>query len=92
MVKTSEREELLWRILILIVTGIILWIWAYLVVILIVVHFFIVLFSDRKNKDISNFCEIWSSEAYRYVRYMTFATNERPFPFNNLKNIRKFEK
>jgi hypothetical protein len=87
-----ERAELLWRILILIVGGIILWAWAYLIILLVVVHFFIVAFSGKKNKDLADFCEYWNSEAYIFVRYITFMTNERPFPFNNLKRIGKFEK
>ncbi|MFA5060821.1 MAG: DUF4389 domain-containing protein [Candidatus Pacearchaeota archaeon] len=87
-----ERMEILWRILVLIVTGIILWAWAYLIGILAIVHLFIVLFSGKRSKDLAEFCEYWSSESYRFYRYITFTTNERPFPFTNLKRISKFEK
>ena len=90
--KVSERGELLWRILVLIVSGIILGIWKGLVTILFIVNFFIVLFSDKRNKDIADFCDYWNSEMYRFVRYINFATNERPFPFTNLKRLGKFEK
>jgi hypothetical protein len=90
--KVSERKELLWRILVCIVSGIILGIWKGLIQILFVVHFLIVLFSGKRNKGIANFCEIWNSEAYRFLKYINFVTNERPFPFTGLNTLSKFEK
>lgn len=90
--KDSERIEVLWRILVLIVTGVVLWVWAYLIGALAIVHLFIVLFSGKRSKDLAEFCEYWNSEAYRFSKYITFMTNERPFPFNNLMRLSKFEK
>jgi hypothetical protein len=90
--KVSERGELLWRILVLIVSGIILGVWRALVIVLAIVNFFIVLFSEERDKGIADFCEYWNSEIYRFARYLTFETNERPFPFSGLKKLGKFEK
>ena len=91
MVKKGERKELLWRIFVAIVSGIILGVWRYLVGVLALINFFIVLFSGRRNKEMADFCEYWNSEAYRYTRYLTFETNERPFPFTSMKRLGKFE-
>lgn len=88
---TSERKEILWRILILIVSGIILSVWAYLIFVLALVNFFIVLFSGKRNRNLAEFCEYWNSEYYRFHRYITFVTNERPFPFSELTRIKRFE-
>jgi len=90
--KVSERKELLWRILALIVTGIILGVWNLFIRILMLVNLVIVLFTAKRNKEIANLCEIWNSEAYRFMRYLTFVTNERPFPFTSLNTLGKFEK
>jgi len=90
--KVSERKELLWRILVAIVSGIILGIWRAFVQILFIVNFVIVLFTGGRNKEIANLCEIWNSEIYRFIRYLNFVTNERPFPFTSLKTLGKFEK
>lgn len=87
----SERIELLWRILVGIITGIILGIWRYLILVVAIVNFFIVLFTGSRDKKLADFCEIWNSETYRYIRYLTFETNERPFPFTDLKTIGKFK-
>jgi len=91
--KTSERTEALMRILVLIVSGIILAIWHALIKILVVIHWFIAIFTNKRNKGIAEFCEIWNTQIYVFFRYMTFVTNERPFPFNGItKDISKFEK
>jgi len=90
--KVSERKELLWRILIFFASGIVLGVWNLFVRILILVNLIIVLFTDKRNREVANLCEIWNSEAYRLMRYITFETNERPFPFTNLNTLGKFEK
>ena len=90
--KVSERKELLWRILVCIVSGIILSIWKALVQVLSLIHFIIVLFSGKRSRGIAEFAEIWNSEAYRFLKYMNFVTNERPFPFTDLNTLSKFEK
>jgi len=93
MAKTVvERKEAWMRIVVGIVSGIILGIWRWLVIILAVVNWFVVLFSGRRDKGLADFCEFWNSEMYRYLRYMTFATNVRPFPFSEMVRLGKFER
>jgi len=90
--RKGERIEILWRILVGVVTLIVLELWTYLIIVLAIVHAISVLFTGIRTKDLADFCEYWSSETYRYARYMTFSTNERPFPFNPLKKMGKFER
>ena len=88
----KERKESLMRIIVLIVSGIILGVWAYLVKVLAVVNFFIALFSNKRNKGIAEFCEYWNTEFYRFSRYIASVTNERPFPFTSMSDrISKFK-
>lgn len=89
--KISERKEALFRILVFIITGIILGIWRYLIFVLFIIHWFITIFSGKRNKDLAELSEYWNSELYRYFRYLTFVSNERPFPFNNVVRISKFK-
>jgi hypothetical protein len=89
----TERQEALFRIIVLVVSGIILSIWKALVQILTVVHFFYVLFTNKRNKDFAEFCEYWNSQIYIFLKYMTFVNNDRPFPFSPIgKNLDKFKK
>lgn len=89
--KLSERKEAWFRIIVLIVSGVILAIWRYLVSILWIVNWFITVFSGKRNKELAVFCEYWNTEIYKFVRYITFVSNKRPFPFSDMERISKFE-
>ena len=86
----SERQEAWFRIIVAIVSGIILGIWAYLILVLGIVNWLIVVFSGKRNKDLAEFCEYWNTEYYKYYRYLTFVTNRRPFPFSSMERMSKF--
>ncbi len=90
--KVNERIELLWRILIALISGLVLAVWRWVIVFVAIIQWFGVLFSGQRNKDLAEFCEYWNSETYRYIKYLTFVTNERPFPFNPLRVLSKYEK
>lgn len=92
IVKESERTEALMRIIVFIVSGLILWIWGYLIIALAIINWLIAIFSSKRNEDISEFCEYWNTELYIYSKYITAVSNKRPFPFTNLEKISKFEK
>ncbi len=91
MKKATERKEALIRILVLIVSGIILGIWSILQRILIVVNFVYTLIRGKRHKEIALFCEWWNTETYKFMRYMTFVSNIRPFPFTSLERMSKFK-
>ena len=88
----GERKEAWFRILVAIITGIILNLWKALILVLALVNWVIVVFSGKRNKEIADFSEYFNTELYCYVRYLTFVSNERPFPFTSLKRISKFGK
>lgn len=92
MKKSAESSEALMRIVVGIISGIILGLWKVLVVVLAIVNFFITLTNGKRSKEIANFCEIWNTQVYIFLKYMTFVSNERPFPFGKLaKSISKFD-
>jgi sorbitol-specific phosphotransferase system component IIC len=80
----SERKEGWFRILALIISGIVLGVWAYLIWVIAIINFLITIFSGKRNKGLADFCEQWNTEYYRLIRYLTFVRNERPFPFTSL--------
>lgn len=90
--KRSEKKEAWFRILVLIVTGIILGIWKALIVILGIVNWLIVVFSGKRNKALAEFSEYWNTEMYKFLRYLTFVSNRRPFPFSDMEKMSKFER
>ena len=88
----SERKEAWFRIVIGIVSGIILGIWEILIQILALVNWLVTVFSGKRNKDMADLCEYWNTETYKYIRYLTFVTNERPFPWSDVEMMSKFRK
>ncbi|MBT6774898.1 DUF4389 domain-containing protein [Candidatus Woesearchaeota archaeon] len=89
----SERTEALMRIVVGIVSGIIIGVWKIFIKILVIVNVLIALFTGKRNKDVAELCEIWNTQFYIFLRYMTFVSNKRPFPFSSLeKNLSKFGK
>jgi hypothetical protein len=83
MVK-SEKKEAWFRILVAIISGIIFHFWGIAICILAIINWIIVVFSGKRNKVMADFCEMWNTEYYIYLRYLTFVSNQRPFPFESL--------
>ena len=90
--KKTERKEALMRIVVLIVSGIILGVWQYLIFLFGVVNFFYTLFSGKRHQELADLSEIWNTQWYIFQKYMIFESNKRPFPFKHLqKSMGKFE-
>lgn len=90
--KGGERVEALMRIIVAIVSGIILGIWRWFIVVIGIVNWFYTLFVGKRMKELADLSEIWNTQTYIFLRYLTMVSNERPFPFNNLtKNFSKFK-
>jgi len=89
----TERTEVLMRIVVGIVTGIILSVWRILIYALVIINAIYTLFKNKRHKEMVEMSEIWNTQVYIFIRYMTFVTNQRPFPFENLtRNLSKFAK
>lgn len=89
-IKRAERKEAWFRILVLIITGIILAVWKAIVALLAIINWLIVVFSGKRNQGIAEFCEYWNTETYKFIRYLTFVSNERPFPFTGMEKMSEF--
>ena len=88
----KDRKNALMRIPIGIVSVVIIYIWAYLIGIFFIVNLIYKIISGKRIKELSDMSEVWNTQSYHFVRYMTFCTNEKPFPFEELKkDISKVE-
>ena len=92
MNKKGEQKEAWFRILVLIVSGVVLCIWRVLIILIAIVNWFIVIFKGKRNKDLAGFSEYWNTELYKFSRYLTFVSNKRPFPFSDLERMSKFDR
>ena len=93
MTMKKERKEAWMRILVLIVSGIVLGVWRYFIVVLGIINFFYTIFKAKRMRNLAEMSEIWNTQWYVFQRYMIFQSNKRPFPFKNIeKSMSKFER
>ena len=86
----NQRKEGLIRILVAIASGIIFYVWGWLILVLTVINLIFVLISGKKIKEFEGFCEEFSKEINTFIRYLIFTTDERPFPFKKIfKKVNK---
>jgi hypothetical protein len=81
----AERKEAWMRIPIGIFSGIILYVWAYLICLFFVINIIYRIFSGKTLKELSSMSEVWNIQNYHFLKYMIFQTDERPFPFTDFK-------
>lgn len=92
MFSMGERLEVLMRIVVAIVTGIILAVWKILIQLFFIINFIWTLIAGKRIKELADLSEIWNTQWYVFIRYMNFVTNRRPFPFTPIaKSISKFK-
>jgi len=91
MAKLSERKEAWFRIIVAIISGIVLSVWSWLIRVLVVLNFLITVTTGKRHKGMAELSEYWNTEAYKFVRYITFVSNKRPFPFSDVERMSKFE-
>ncbi len=80
-----ERKEAWMRIPIAIVSGFILEVWGFFIFCFAIAQLVLILVEGKKNKELLKMSEVYLIQIYTFVKYITFISNERPFPFGNLK-------
>ena len=88
----GEKKEAWFRLIVLVISGVVLYFWGIVVCILAILNWFVVVFSGKRNKDFADFCEPWNTESYKYYRYLTFVSNKRSFPFSEVERMSKYGK
>ncbi len=53
------------------------------------VYWIAVIIGGRRVKGLAEFAHIYNCQMYAFLKYMTFATNKRPFPFSELAKAGK---
>jgi len=88
----NERREVIIRIGVAIISGIILCLWFGLIKLVLGINWIYTLFSGKRHRGLAEFSEIWNTQFYIFSRYIIMLSNKRPFPFAPLeKNMSEFE-
>lgn len=82
-VRNNIKERSIWlRLLFMIIVGLLYGVSRAVVVAVVIVQFFWVLFTAQTNPRLQHFGESLATYTYQIVRYLTFNTERRPFPFD----------
>ena len=81
--KSHIKSRSTWlRLLFMLVVCILYAISRIVVGAVVVLQFFWVLFTGATNKDLESLGQALATYTYQIIRYLTFNTEERPFPFD----------
>ncbi|MGC2519669.1 MAG: DUF4389 domain-containing protein [Burkholderiales bacterium] len=82
-IKNNLKSRAIWLRLFFMFVMVLLYSVSRLVVSAVVVlQFFWVLFTGETNKRLENLGQALATYTYQIIRYLTFNTEERPFPFD----------
>jgi len=89
---SPQKREAWMRIPIAIVSGFILDVWGFFICIFAIAQLIIILIEGKSNKELLRMCNVYLIQLYTFVKYVTFLSDKRPFPFADLeKEIEKDE-
>ena len=80
-----DRGEVWMRIPVFIVSGIILNVWGFFILCFAIAQLILILLEGKRNKELLEMCNIYLIQIYVFIKYVVFLSEERPFPFGNLK-------
>jgi len=80
-----NRRELWMRIPVFILSGMILYVWGFFVLIFSLAQLVLLLVEGKKEKEFTHISSMFSNQIYTFFKYITFLSDERPFPFSQLK-------
>jgi len=82
---TLENREVWMRIPVFIVSGVILHVWGFFIFCFAIAQFVLILIEKKRNKELLKMCNIYLIQLYIFVKYVTFLSEKRPFPFGDLE-------
>jgi uncharacterized protein YqhQ len=87
-----DKNEVWMRIPIFIVSGIILHVWGFFIFCFALAQFIIILVNEKKEEELLRMCNTYLIQLYIFIKYVTFLSDRRPFPFGELEKGTKENK
>jgi hypothetical protein len=73
------------RIPVFIVSATILKVWGFFILMFALVQFILIILKKKKEKEFLSMSTMFSEQVYCFMRYITFISEEKPFPFSKIK-------
>ena len=82
-VKNNLRRQSTWlRLFFMLVVILLYWVARLVVGMVVLLQFFWVLFTGETNKSLERLGQSLATYTYQIIRYLTYNTEARPFPFD----------
>jgi len=82
-VKNNLKARATWlRLFFMLVVILLYWVARLVVGMVVLLQFFWVLFTGEANRSLEGLGQSLATYTYQIIRYLTFNTEERPFPFD----------
>ena len=81
----KSKRNIWMRIPIFIVSGVILYVWMFFTLIFSIVQLVLMLTENKKEKEFLNINSMFSGQVYTYFKYISFLSEEKPFPWGKIK-------
>jgi hypothetical protein len=85
----KSKRNIWMRIPVFILSGAILYVWGFFVLIFSLVQLVLMLTEKKKEKEILNISSMFSNQVYCFFKYISFISEEKPFPFGEIKKGKK---
>jgi len=80
-----NKKNIWMRIPVFLLSGMILHVWGFFVLIFSIVQFVLILTERKTEKEFLNISSMFCSQIYCFFKYITFLSEEKPFPWGKLK-------
>ncbi len=88
----KNKGEVWMRIPVFIISGIILYVWGFFIFCFTIAQFVLILLKGKREKELLKMSNIYLVQLHIFIRYVTFLSDKRPFPFGELEKEIKKEK
>ncbi len=88
----KNKGEVWMRIPVFIISGIILYVWGFFIFCIAIAQFVLILLKGNREKEVLTMSNIYLVQLHIFIRYVTFLSDKRPFPFGELEKEIKKEK
>ncbi len=85
----KDKRDVWMRIPVFIISGAILHVWGCFIFIFALVQLILILLKEKKEREFVNMFVMFSEQLYCFMKYITFLSEEKPFPFAKLKKEKR---
>ena len=77
------------RIPVFIASGLILYVWTFFICIFALVQLILTLLGNKREKEFLSISSMFCNQIYVFFKYITFLSEEKPFPWEPIKKGKK---